>query len=377
MTAPRLEIRLEAIEQNTRTLVGRLAVQGITVTGVNKATLGCPAVGRAMLRGGATGLGDSRVESLARARSAGITTPLTLVRTPMLSQVGHVVRDSDTSLNTEPVVLDALSAAAVAQGRTHAVVLMVELGDLREGVAAEDVVALARSVGRRPGLVLSGLGTNLACRSGVVPDQTKMDELSRLVEKAETACRTGLRVVSGGNSAGLAWALTTADPGRVNELRLGEAILLGTEPLHREPIEGLATDAFTLVAEIIEARDKPSLPWGVLAQTAFGAQVARPDTGLVRQAIVALGRQDVDPDSLVAPPGVTVLAMSSDHLVVDLGDHDLRPGDELSFGVGYSGLLRAMTSPFVAQVAQVAEVAEAPSVDLVPPVGLEPTLDRF
>lgn len=365
MTAPRLEVRVEAIEENTRTLVDRLAGKGIVVTAVNKATLACPAVGSAMLRGGATGLADSRIDNLARTRSAGITAPLTLIRSPMPSQAARVVRDCDISLNTEGVVLDALSAAAVAQGRTHGVVLMVELGDLREGVAAEDVAALARTIGQRPGLELLGLGTNLACRSGVVPDQEKMDELSRLVEKAESACRTGLTVVSGGNSANLDWALSTADPGRVNELRLGEAILLGTEPLHRRPVVGLHTDAFTLVAEIIEAREKPSRAWGVLAQGAFGDQAARPDTGTVRQAILALGRQDVDPDSIVAPAGVTVLAMSSDHLVVDLGDHDLSPGDEMSFAVGYSGLLRAMTSPFVAQVEQ------------VPPVGVEPTLNRF
>ena len=62
------------------------------------------------------------------------------------------------------------------------------------------------------------------------------------------------------------------------------------------------------------------------------------------------GRQDVEPDGLVPPPGVTMLGMSSDHLVVDLGDHPAAVGDELAFGVGYGGLLRAMTSPFVAVV---------------------------
>ena len=72
--------------------------------------------------------------------------------------------------------------------------------------------------------------------------------------------------------------------------------------------------------------------------------------GTVRQGILALGRQDVDPDGLVPPPGVTVLGMSSDHLVVDLGDHDAAVGDEVVLGVGYGGLLRAMTSPFVTVV---------------------------
>jgi predicted amino acid racemase len=354
VTAPRLEIDLGAIAHNTRTLVDRLAPKGIRVTGVSKAALGSPGVASAMLSGGATGLGDSRIENLARLRAAGIAAPLTLIRSPMLSQVDRVVRDADISLNTETVVLDALSATATRLGTTHAVILMVELGDLREGVAADDVVDLARTVGKQPGLRLAGLGTNLACQCGVVPDQRKMKELSHLVEQVEKACGHELSIVSGGNSANIDWALATDDVGRIDELRLGESILLGTEPLHRRPIDGLHTDAFTLVAEVIEAKSKPARPWGEIAQTAFGVQEPRggPGTGTIRQAILAVGRQDVDPDGLTLPAGITMLGMSSDHLVVDAGDHDVSVGDELALQLDYSALVRTMTSPFVTKVEQ-------------------------
>ena len=346
MSAPRLEIDLEAITHNTRTLVSQLEPLGIGVTGITKASLGSPGVGAAMLSGGATGLGDSRVENLARLR-AGVTSTTTLIRSPMASQVALVVRDADVSLNTEAVVIDTLAAAALSQGTTHSVVVMVELGDLREGVPVADVVDLCRHVVKTPGVHLAGLGTNLACQSGVAPDQLQMDELSQLVEKVETGCDRGLAIISGGNSANLEWALSTADSGRINDLRLGEAILLGTEPLHRRVLDGLRTDAFALIAEVIEVKTKPALPWGDTAQSAFGTPPARRDGELVRQAIVALGRQDTDPDGLVPPSGIEVLGMSSDHLVLDVGDHDVSVGDELSFGLGYGALLRAATSPFV------------------------------
>lgn len=350
MTSPRLEVDLGAIRANTRVLVNRLAPRGIRVTGVTKAALGSAGVARALLDGGAAGLGDSRVENLARLRSAGIDGSRTLIRAPMLSQVEAVIRHADTSMNTEAVVLDAISAAARRQDTTHGIVVMVELGDLREGVPARDVLDLARFVHRQSGLTLAGLGTNLACQCGVVPDQAKMDELSCLVEQVEAACGVELSIVSGGNSANLDWALSTADVGRVDDLRLGESILLGTEPLHRRPIDGLRTDAFALAAEIIEVQLKPAQPWGELAQTAFGAQPSRRGTGHIRQAIVALGRQDTDPDGLTPPPGVELLGMSSDHLVVDLGDVAAAVGDELRFDVDYSALLRAMTSDFVTKV---------------------------
>ncbi len=300
-----------------------------------------------MLRGGASGLGDSRVENLVRLENAGVPAPRTLIRSPMLSQVDAVVGHASTSLNTELVVLEALSRTAVRLGTTHAVVLMVELGDLREGVLAADLVPLALAVRGLPGLDLAGIGTNLACQSGVVPDQTNMDCLSVLATDVEKAVGAPLSVVSGGNSANVGWALSTSDTGRIDELRLGEAILLGLDPLTRLPIAGLRTDAFSLVTELVEVQTKPATSWGELAQTAFGAPPPRRSGGLVRQGILAAGRQDVDPDGLVPPDGVAVLGASSDHLVVDLGDHDAAVGDELAFGVGYGALLRAMTSPFV------------------------------
>ncbi|MCW2497316.1 alanine/ornithine racemase family PLP-dependent enzyme [Jatrophihabitans sp.] len=346
MTGPRLEIDLEAIAHNTRVLVDRLTPVGIRVTGVGKSSLGSPTVAAAMLRGGAHGIGDSRFENLRRLYDSGCTAPLTLIRSPLLSQVEQVVRYAGTSLNTEPVVLDALSAAAEAQHTTHDVVIMVELGDLREGVAVSDALALARSVSRRAGLRLAGLGTNLACQCGVVPDEQNMAVLSRLAEEVEQHCGP-ITTVSGGNSANLAWALSGADTGRVNDLRLGEAIMLGTEPLQRTPIEGLRQDTVTLHAEIIELQDKPAQPWGAIGQTAFGDQPPRPGTGTVRQAILGLGRQDVDPDGLTPPAGATILGTSSDHLVLDVSDLGLAVGEELAFGLNYSALVRAMTSPFV------------------------------
>ena len=45
---------------------------------------------------------------------------------------------------------------------------------------------------------------------------------------------------------------------------------------------------------------------------------------------MALGRQDVDLDGLLPPPGIVVLGMSSDHLVLDVGDQPITVGDELA-----------------------------------------------
>jgi ornithine racemase len=177
-----------------------------------------------------------------------------------------------------------------------------------------------------------------------------MGILTGLADDIEALHGISLDVVSGGNSANLTWALHTHDVGRIDELRLGEAILLGLDPLNRTPIPGLHTDAFTLIAEVIEVSVKPAQPWGDRAQAAFGTAPVRTGSRTVRQAILALGRQDVDPDGLQPPEGITMLGMSSDHLIVDVGDHRVAVGDEIDFGVGYGALVRAMTSPFVTKI---------------------------
>ncbi|MBK5221719.1 MAG: alanine/ornithine racemase family PLP-dependent enzyme [Acidimicrobiia bacterium] len=351
MTAPRLEIRLDRIRHNAEVLVGRLSAKGISVTGVTKAMSGCPAVARELVAAGITTLGDSRIENIERMRAAGVTAEMILIRSPMPSHAARVVRAADTSLNTEVEVVGALSAAASAAQRRHGVVLMVELGDLREGILPVDLHAAVEQVLGLPHIDLRGIGTNLACQSGASPDARNMGELSTLATSIEAAFGIHLAVVSGGNSANLDWALSTADPGRIDDLRLGESILLGCETLERRTIPGLHTDAFALVAEVIESKVKPTQPWGAINQAAFGAAVATGDERKsARRVIVAIGQQDVDPLGLVPPEGMRVLGASSDHMVLDPGTVSPPVGAELRFGVDYSALLRAMTSPFVAKV---------------------------
>ena len=184
-----------------------------------------------------------------------------------------------------------------------------------------------------------------------MPDDANMGELTRLADQVERTHGITLDVVSGGNSANLDWALTTDDVGRIDELRLGEAILLGTEPLHRTPIDGCTPTRSRLIAEVIEVARQAGAALGRPGQAAFGEYPVR--TGDGHRAAGdprprAPGRRPRRPGR--RPAGISVLGMSSDHLVLDVGDHAVAVGDELGFGLGYGALVRAMTSPFVTKV---------------------------
>ncbi len=347
MSAPRLEIDLGKIQHNARTLVERLARRGISVTGVTKATLGSPEIAHAMLLAGVRDLGDSRIENIETMRRSHVPARMSLIRSPMLSQAKRVVTSADVSCNTELVAIRRLSLEAQNLKLTHAVVLMVELGDLREGIMPVDLLAAVRETLSLPNIEFKGIGTNLACRSGASPDDMNMGELSRLATSIEATFDISLEIVSGGNSANLEWVFGSADTGRINNLRLGESILLGCETLHRHAIEGLHTDAITLVAEVIESKVKPTQPSGILAQTAFGARPAVTNRGAITQTILAIGVQDIDPSGLRPPNGTEILGGSSDHLITTSSADSPRVGGEMTFQLDYSTLVRAMTSPFV------------------------------
>lgn len=298
MATPRLEIDLAKLHYNAHHLVRHLAARGIALTGVTKVALGSSEVAQTLLAAGVHSLGDSRIENIERMRRAAKEATLILLRTPLMSQVERVVAHADISFNSELAVIARLSEAAVRQDRLHRIVLMVELGDLREGLAPEELTATARKALELPNIALAGIGTNLACFGGVKPDLPKMAQLSDLAISLEQELGIHLTLVSGGNSANIEWLEGCSDAGRVNHLRLGEAIFLGRETLRRSPIDGLFTDAVTLVAEVIESKVKSSAPSGQICQDAFGDTPAFADRGLIDRAILGLGRQDVDVSGL-------------------------------------------------------------------------------
>ncbi len=347
MSVPRLEIELKKIGHNVKELIDLFGYKGISVTAVTKAVLGSPEIANALVEGGVSSIGDSRIANISKMRKAGIEAQFILMRTPMVSEAEYVVRYADISLNSEISVMKQLSKYAVEQGKNHKVVLMVEMGDLREGIMPSDLEKTVEETIYLESISLVGIGTNLACYGGIKPTEEKMQRLSSIANDIQNRYGIKLEIVSGGNSANYEWFMTTDDIGLINNLRIGEAILLGCETLHRREIHNLYTDAFTLIGEVIELKIKPSVPYGEVCQDAFGNVPKFEDKGYIKRALVGLGRQDVDTTGIKPRMEVEVLGSSSDHLILNMKDSDLEVGDEIGFDVNYSALVRAMTSPYV------------------------------
>jgi len=203
MSGPVITVNLKKMEDNTRVIVDFCEEHGIDVIGVSKVTCGMPSVAKAMISGGVTGIGESRIENINRLRMSGINHPVTLLRIPPLSGVDEIVNSVDTSLNSELSVIKELSLAADKKGKVHGIILMLDLGDLREGIWPDDLLQIAAETAGLPGVRLAGLGTNLTCYGGVLPSEKNMQMLTDYAHRIEDSLNIKLDILSGGNSSSL------------------------------------------------------------------------------------------------------------------------------------------------------------------------------
>jgi len=299
-------------------------------------------------------LADSRIENLKKYE--GTKKERVLLRLPMTSQADEVVKYADISLNSEITTIRSLNEAAAEQNKVHKILLMIDLGDLREGIFfknEEEIYQTVEEILKLQNIELFGLGVNLTCYGAVIPKRDNLSVLVDIARKIENKYNIKLEMISGGNSSSVYLIEKNELPVGINNLRVGEAFLLGDETAYSQMLEGFYDDAFILKAEIIELKEKQSVPIGETGVDAFGNRPVYEDRGIIKRAIIAVGRQDADPDNLHPTDSkIHILGASSDHLILDMSksERKYKVGDTVDFKLSYSSLLRASTSSYVAKV---------------------------
>lgn len=353
---PVLNINLDAVRNNSKALCTLCGNQGISVAGVVKCFDGDIKIAKAYLDGGCSQLAASRVVHLKRIRKALPDARTLLTRIPMLSEIENVAQYCDFSLHSEEEPLRALNAAAKKYSTHPGVILMLDVGDLREGVPS--ICELCRLgilvENELPQLRLFGVGANFACLNGVLPC---WDNLSYLIEGArEIEKRIGrkLDIISGGSTISLPLLLgNNGMPPGINHLRLGGSIANPiTMRLNRGVIlPGTREDTAVLTAEIVEVQTKDSAPRCSSLRNWAGNPVIVKDRGKRRRAIAALGSQDIGDASKLVPldKGVEIVGCSSDHTILDIDDSERKwkVGDKISFRMQYMPLLYAFSGRHV------------------------------
>ena len=366
---PLLKINKNKILENTRAIIKRTKKMGVEVTAVTKCTGGNLEIAQAFLDGGATSIGDSRMKNLKNL--APLACEKWLIRVPMPSEVNHTVAYATLSLNSEITTIRLLNQAAKAQGKTHGILYMLDLGDLREGLFIgdgnptnadiESLIAASfvkldqdlAEIAAMENIQLRGIATNATCVGATIPTPQTFGAFFKvktiLKEKYQLPCE----IVSGGNSSAYYLVDNQSLPEEINNLRLGDVILFGRESAYYHCYDYLHQDAFILDVEILELQDKPTYPVGEIGRNAFGEIPTFEDQGIRRRAICGLGRQDTDTDHIFPlVPGLTIVGSSSDHLVIDVTDAEAayQVGDIISLRCDYVGALHAATSAYVDKI---------------------------
>lgn len=348
---PRLLINLNKIKTNVRANRALTDKANLELGIVTKSFTADHKIVEAIAEEGVDFLADSRIQNLES--YSDIQVPRLLLRLPQLCEIEEVIRYADISLNSELVTIEALAKEAVKQGKTHKVVLMVDLGDLREGYFfenEEEILEAAKEVHQMEGVELYGLGVNLTCYGAVIPKKDNLSKLVEIARKIEQSLGIQLPMISGGNSSSLYLIDQGEMPEGINSLRIGEAFILGNETAYGAKVQGTVDDAVILQAQLIEVKNKPTLPIGEIGKDAFGQVPYYEDKGIAKRGIIAVGKQDLDIDSIFPlDEKVELFGGSSDHTIVDLthSDKDYQVGDIVEFKLGYGSLLKLFTSNYI------------------------------
>ena len=349
MKYPALIINESKLADNIRTIQRICAEYPISFCAVTKCFCALPRIVDIYYNLGVREFADTRIPNLKKI--AYHDARRWLLRLPMLCEVEDVVKYADVSLNSELETVAALSETSLRLlGMKHRVILMVDVGDLREGVLPEDAVRIAGEMLKFEGIRLLGLGVNFNCFGGLIPNPENVSIILDIRKEIEMKYDTRLPVLSGGNSGSIHMLTNRTMPKGVNYLRLGEIFFLGHETSYQQRIGNMHENVFRLEAQIIEIQKKPSKPTGELGRNAFGEVVTFEDKGDMIRAIIACGRQDVDMKKIVPYDTDTeVIGQSSDHTIIDVthSKKEYKVGDALSFSLSYGSLLSLSTSKYV------------------------------
>ena len=348
-----ITLNKKKLRENYQELDTLFKSQSIDWAVVSKLLCGNRKYLEAVIELGVTQICDSRVSNLKAIKAINPSIETVFIKPPAKRSIPRVVEFADISFNTELHTIQLLSEAAVKMGKIHKVVIMIELGELREGVMREHLVDFYSDIFKLPGIEVIGIGTNLTCMYGVLPNHDKLIQLCIYKQLIETKFNRKIPYVSGGASVTIPLIKNGLLPAGVNHFRVGETLYLGTDVYHNKTFDEMHNDVFKLYAEVIEVNEKPSVPMGELGHNLLGdvlefdQQNAHESS---HRAIIDVGLLDIETSHFQpVEQSMQIVGSSSDMTVIDLGKNEkgIKTGDLLEFKMDYMGILRIMHSKYI------------------------------
>lgn len=306
-------------------------------------------------------VGDSRLTSLKNLKEVNPEMRTIYIKPPAAIYAKDVVKYADISLNSSYRTIKALNEAAKEADVVHQIIIMIELGELREGVQRDDILSFYEKVFSLEHIDVIGIGSNLGCMYGVEPTFDKLLQLSLYRELISLKFNKELKFVSGGTSITLPLIERDVVPKDINHFRVGEAAFFGMSPLENKRFMNLHTDTFEFQANIIELEEKKLVPDGVISDANIGHTIDYDEQDIHQKsfkAILDFGLLDVDQNDLTAiDEEISFVGITSDMLVIDIGTNQTKEGktrykvgDKVDFKVNYMAVARLLNSKFIDKV---------------------------
>lgn len=307
---------------------------------------------------GIDSVGDSRLTSLKNLKELNPKMRTIYIKPPAIIYAKDVVQYADVSLNSSFETITALNKEAKKANLTHKIIIMIELGELREGILRSEVMDFYERVFTLPNIEVIGIGSNLGCMYGVEPTYDKLIQLSLYKNLISAKFHKDLPLISGGTSITLPLLTKGIVPKEINHFRIGEAAFFGLSPLNNEKFNNLSTDTFHFFANIIELEEKSIVPEGIISDANVGhtSNYSEDDLGkTTTKAIIDVGLLDVNPEDIdPLDESIEFVGITSDMIVLDLGTNKTAAGqkkycigDKIEFKPNYMGVARLLNSKFI------------------------------
>ena len=302
---------------------------------------------------GVTEFHDTRITNLKMIKNVAPNAQTVYIKPPAKRNIPSIIKYADASFNTSYSTIKLLSEEAVRQDKIHKIIIMVEMGDLREGVVGEKLLDFYDQVIHTPNINIVGLGTNLNCLNGIMPSHDKLIQLCLYKQLIEAKFDIKIPWISGGTSVTVPLLIKEQLPKKVNHFRVGEVLFFGLDLFTNLTIVGMNNDVFRLYAEIIELYEKPKVPSGDQGFNVAGETPEYPKEDYGKhsfRAILDIGLLDCNPQYLIPDDeNITIIEASSDMLVLDVNQNEAgyKVGDLISFKLKYMGVLGIMNSNYI------------------------------
>lgn len=306
-------------------------------------------------------VGDSRLSSLKNLRAVRPDLKTIYIKPPAQVYAKEVIKYADISLNTSLPTIKALNEAAKEANTIHKIIVMIELGELREGIKRADILNFYEKVFNLKHIEVIGIGSNLGCMYGIEPTYDKLMQLCLYKELISAKFNRDLKLISGGSSITLPLLQKGDIPKEINHFRIGETAFFGISPLDNERYHELHTDTFDFFANIIELEEKNIVPDGIISDANVGL-TADYKTNTTNEtsykAILDFGLLDVDKNNLETfDKEISFVGVTSDMLVIDIGNNKdqqgktkYKVGDKIRFKPNYMAVARLLNSKFIDKI---------------------------